>query len=210
MNYREALLDSIRFSDGQVYSLICKYEDDPTFDSVWCKSDVLGNANFSSRVKREVKRSKAKWFYIPNGDEVIEINSLAAFYNEERPYNAKSIDDLKEDALDEFLGSIFDTGNEGGIDILYGSKSELNDELSEYTSYDSLEDYVADNPKSLNGSLQNLKNKDRDYYVVVIDADDLDIYEDDHFGSQAQEHIVYEYLDIDLEMFIDKLYLPDL
>ena len=117
---------------------------------------------------------------------------------------------MKEDALDEFLSSIFDTGNEGGLDIVYGSKSELNDELSEYTSYETLEDYVADNPKSLNGNLQNLKNKDRDYYVVVIDADDLDIYEDDHFGSQAQEHIVYEYLDVDLEMFIDKLYLPDL
>lgn len=73
----------------------------------------------------------------------------------------------------------------------------------------SLEDYVADNPKSLNGSLQTLKNKDNEYYVVVIDTDDLDIYEDVP-RSQAQEHIVYEYLDVDLEMFIDKLYLPDL
>lgn len=85
----------------------------------------------------------------------------------------------------------------------------MNDELSEYTSYDSLEDYVADNPKSLNGNLQTLKNKDNEYYVVVIDTDDLDIYEDVP-RSQAQEHIVYEYLDVDLEMFIDKLYLPDL
>lgn len=187
-DYREELKSWFDVPLEAVQDLIF---DQNRFSGIFHKETILDpEYEFDNEMKEQVKNSlwdDSVWFELENGHvhEIGNDNDLIRYYENNRDNRWKSIDDIKDDILDNYIYDCQKRSSDGSLGC---NITELNN--------DGVKEYLEQCNKSIDnctviGDINDFNDNDCfcSWFVVDCGDNDIYIYQD---WNQVWENIIYD------------------
>ena len=104
-DYRKELKSWFELSIEKIWELIDRDSGNQNFWSIYSKENILDPYNdFDNETKERAKNSNSKWFCLNSGfSEIGSDYDLQCYYDDYRSSNKRSVDDIKDDILDDYI-----------------------------------------------------------------------------------------------------------
>ena len=104
-DYRKELKSRFELSIEKIWELIDRDSGNQNFWSIYSKENILDPyEEFDPEIIEQAKNSNAKWFCLGWGfSEIGSDYDLQCYYDDYRSSHKKSVDDIKDDILDDYI-----------------------------------------------------------------------------------------------------------